>query len=325
MPVEITCKVCGKKKMITPYQVNKINGNCCSRSCLAKSRTGEKNSFYGKKHSEDSKDKIRISRGDMSGENNPFFGLQHTKKSKRMIALKQEKNFEDPEYQKKFHDSRVEMWKDPTYRENKIDSMIGVPLSEETKQKIGDAQRKCWENEEYRNHLVSKRKETWEDPEYRIKKSNIMKKLWESEEYRNNVLTPLRNIIRSPAYREKMSILMSGDKTHLWKGGISDQPYHKTFNREFRERVREFFGRRCFDCGMDEKENGAKLSVHHIDEDKSMCGDGSELSYVPLCVSCHRFFHVGDNNITKKKEYVDKLIDIYNGKCYYTKEEFYKN
>jgi hypothetical protein len=291
MPVEITCKRCGTKKMVKPYLVDPINGNYCSRSCMGKDRVGDKNPFYGKKHTEASKEKNSKSCMGRNGADNGFFGKTHTGDTKDKISEKQKENFEDPEYKEKFHNARVEMWKDPTYRENKIRSLTEQILSEDRKKKIGEAQKKCWEDKEYRIPMTIKRKQAWEN--------NFERRLRKSEQ-------------------------MSGDKNYFWKGGKSFEQYPIEFNEEFKERVREYFGRICIDCGMGEEENGAKLSVHHIEEDKTICCDGSELSYVPLCKSCHRAFHT-TSDAYKKDKYINKIINNFNGKCYYTKEEYYKN
>jgi len=48
-------------------------------------RSGEKNNFFGRKHSEESKRKAASSRRDYSGSNNPFFGKWHSEESKEKI------------------------------------------------------------------------------------------------------------------------------------------------------------------------------------------------------------------------------------------------
>lgn len=118
MPIEITCKVCGTKKKIAPYLV-KETGNYCSRSCKAKDMTGEKNSFFGKTHTKTVKKEIKRSCGDRKGEKNPFYGKTHTESSKDAISQSQRERYKDEQFKESFHDSRVEMWKDPKYRKNR--------------------------------------------------------------------------------------------------------------------------------------------------------------------------------------------------------------
>jgi len=50
--------------------------------------TGEKNPFYGKHHSEETKDKIRENRPDVCGEKNPFYGKCHSEETKQKIREK---------------------------------------------------------------------------------------------------------------------------------------------------------------------------------------------------------------------------------------------
>lgn len=59
---------------------------------LAKRRTGQKNSFYGKHHSDETKEKNRQSHlGLYDGENNPFYGKSHSTETKRCIGEKTRK------------------------------------------------------------------------------------------------------------------------------------------------------------------------------------------------------------------------------------------
>lgn len=105
-----------------------------------------------------------------------------------------------------------------------------------------------------------------------------------------------------------------------WQGGISIEPYCVLFNEKFKERVREFWNRKCVVCGKDEEENGRKVSVHHVTYNKEICCDDSEPLFVTLCTSCH-----SKTNFNKKhwEKYFKEMIynQNKNGKCYYTEEE----
>lgn len=121
-----------------------------------------------------------------------------------------------------------------------------------------------------------------------------------------------------------------GDQTPGWKGGISFEPYCPRFNNEFKERVREFFGRICFNCGKSEeeqikkqKQNGKRhqrLIVHHINYEKMACCDDTIPLFVPLCASCH-----GKTNFNRKRweeKFTNELMDKYNGECYLPKQYY---
>lgn len=77
------------------------------------------------------------------------------------------------------------------------------------------------------------------------------------------------------------------ENTSQWKGGISFEPYCKKFNNEFKESIRDKFGRKCFMCPDTEEDNGRKLDVHHVNYDKECICNGVECEFVPLCRSCH--------------------------------------
>lgn len=132
-----------------------------------------------------------------------------------------------------------------------------------------------------------------------------------------------RDEYRSKYYR--------GSIHHAWKGGISFEPYCLKFNYRFKERVREFFGRKCVECGKYESVNkyetttekrkcGIKLHVHHVNYNKYACCDTSKPLFVTLCHSCHSKTNSKRRNY--EKLYTDLIINKYGGKCYFTEEEY---
>ena len=119
---------------------------------------------------------------------------------------------------------------------------------------------------------------------------------------------------RSPAYG------LRGELSPAWKGGISFAPYCPKFNNEFKTRVRAFFDNKCVLCGKTKEENGKNLSVHHVNYDKMVCCNENEPIFACLCVSCHT---KTNHNRECLREIIEKKInEEYNGKSFYTKEEY---
>lgn len=97
--------------------------------------------------------------------------------------------------------------------------------------------------------------------------------------------------------RQKISDVLKGDKNYwygkngsenpAWKGGLSFEPYCPKFNEKIKEDIREQYNRVCVLCSKSEIENGKKLSVHHIDYNKSQGCKDHEWKLVPLCIACH--------------------------------------
>lgn len=89
------------------------------------------------------------------------------------------------------------------------------------------------------------------------------------------------------------NIYFIGENSFNWQGGKSFEPYCEKFNEKKKEEVREQYGRKCYICGKDEKDNITKtgkiwkLSVHHIDEDKEQGCNGKQWKLVPLCLKHH--------------------------------------
>jgi hypothetical protein len=122
--------------------------------------------------------------------------------------------------------------------------------------------------------------------------------------------------------RKKISEAKKGEKNYSWKGGISFEPYCPRFNNEFKEYIRNKFGRICFLCGKTEEENGKKLCVHHVNYDKN-CGcaetdkdkkaDDKTCQFVPLCNSCNSRVNTNRNlwELRIKNEMKNKLNGWY--------------
>lgn len=125
-------------------------------------------------------------------------------------------------------------------------------------------------------------------------KNCVKKSKYLSEETRRKISEA--NKLRSEETLRKIGEANKGEKNGNWKGGISFEPYCPRFNNEFKEYIRNKFGRSCFLCDKTEEENGKKLSVHHVNYDKN-CGcaeteedkkaDDKTCQFVPLCNSCN--------------------------------------
>ena len=186
---------------------------------------------------------------------------------------------------------------------------------------------------EYIRRISAAVKKRWEDPEQRMKMSELLKgrsfsdetrlKMSEahkgktlSEETRRKLSEANKGKTLSEETRRKLSE-RRGERHPRWNGGISFEPYCPKFNREFKERVRSFFGYRCAECG--EPQNGYKLHVHHVNFNKMSCCDNTPPLFVPLCRSCHA-------RTQKDREYWEehftRMINEYHGgACYFPKEE----
>lgn len=80
---------------------------------------------------------------------------------------------------------------------------------------------------------------------------------------------------------DNKKISQFGDKNPSWNGGSSFEPYCHKFNEKLKERIRDRDNRTCQGCGV--KENGTKLSIHHIHYDKENCYP----DLIAVCRSCN--------------------------------------
>jgi hypothetical protein len=82
-------------------------------------------------------------------------------------------------------------------------------------------------------------------------------------------------------YKPKPPII-SGEKSHLWKGGITNVSYSVDWTETLRRSIRE---RDHYVCQMCGKEQGdISHAIHHIDYNKKNCNPEN---LITLCNSCH--------------------------------------
>lgn len=105
--------------------------------------------------------------------------------------------------------------------------------------------------------------------------------------------------------RKKISNSMKGDKTHLWKGGITEENDIIRTSMEYKAWRVSIFERDGFKCQMPGCDNQERyLEAHHIYK----FSDYKELRFdinngITLCKKCH--------NKTKRRE--KKFIDLFKG------------
>jgi 5-methylcytosine-specific restriction endonuclease McrA len=141
---------------------------------------------------------------------------------------------------------------------------------------------------------------------------------------------------RSKEAREKMSNSQKiynkthpdrqiGKKNPSWKGGISFEPYCQKFTKEFKERVRAFFGYQCQECGHVWQLGETRLAVHHVNFRKdSCCNENLIPLFVPLCSgNCHS--KTNGNRPFWEYWFTEMINHLYKGRCYFTKEEMMKD
>lgn len=200
-------------------------------------------------------------------------------------------------------------------RKGKKNPNYGREFSKETKQKISDnhADFRGEKSSLYGKHPSKETREKMSDT-------------WK-ERFKNPENHPWYGRHHSDISKEKISTsnkesgIFRGDLNPNWRGGTSFEPYCFKFNEEFKERVREYWNRKCVVCDKTELENGNRLNVHHVTYNKETCCDDSVPLFVALCNSCHTKTNF---NIEYWEDEFKKIIysKNINGKCYYTEAEW---
>jgi len=200
--------------------------------------------------------------------------------------------------------ARGEYIRTPEIRKKNSKSKVGCIVSDTTKEKISRLS-----------------KEMWRDPDHKMRMSLM----------HIGVGNPFFGKHHTQESKDKISSSNKGklgmklDKNPNWRGGTSFEPYCNKFNKEFKERVRSFWGYKCGICGKPERENknrrggdGGKLDVHHVTYEKDACCNNKTKQYfIPLCVSCHS--KTNHNQEYWMKVISNKIDSELNGKCYLKK------
>jgi hypothetical protein len=131
--------------------------------------------------------------------------------------------------------------------------------------------------------------------------------------------SPRKGAKHTKETRIKMSCRIRGIPVEEFDKFIWCEGYCEKFDTPFKERVREFFGRRCVECGKDEKDNGRnRLYVHHVNYDKQTCCNTASKLFVCLCGTCHS--KTNGNREYWKQHFTDIINTKYKGNCYLPKE-----
>lgn len=221
-------------------------------SALAKARlkNRECHPFYGRQHSEETKQKMsELKKRFYCTHPNPFQGHHHTLETIEKIR---QKSLGRPGCNK------------------------GHSLSEETKKKLSLALSGKHRSEESKSKQSKTYMEMWQNPDYRHRMENLIFKSirgkGHSQETRQKISKKMKERLTDPT------------KHPNWRGGLSFEPYPSEFNNALKESIRERDNYICQKCGIPECECLTKLHIHHIDYDKSNCLPSNLVS---LCHKCN--------------------------------------
>lgn len=182
----------------------------------------------------------------------------------------------------KGHNNKGKKFSDE-HRKKLCEARVDYRHSEETKIKMSESGkgRKHSDESKLKMSIAKKGKYTGEN------NHNFGKKF--TEERRKNISEGLKG-------------KYTGENCPAWKGGLSFEPYCHHFNEQYKEKIRNHYGRVCFLCGKTEIDNGGKkLSVHHADYNKQCGCDDSICKCVPLCMSCHAKTSGGNRDYWEQK------------------------
>jgi hypothetical protein len=269
----------------------------------------------------------------------PIKRAETIKRMSDAIKLK----FKDPLYQESHKHAMQKRSQTPEWREKMRKQALDCHSDPNKKQNYINAIHQRSQNQEWRNNIKIGAQKRAKDPEWRKKNKEINQKRAKDpgwlEKQRQNALNQHSDPIckqkfidaiqkrsQNPEWGNKISLSKkgkcNGSKNSNWKGGLSFEPYCEKFNNDLKNRVRSFWNYTCGECGMTQENNNKKLSVHHVHYDKLICCNNKIIMFVPLCDSCH--MKTNYNRTYYEQKFTNLINTKYNGKSYYTKEEYEK-
>lgn len=226
---------------------------------ISDAKMGSKNPMFGQHYSED-----RRKQSSMAGVNHPLYGTHRSQETKEKIS--------------NTNKGRTSPFKGTINRHSEV-----------TKEHMsrGRKGRPPWNNGL-----------TAEDDDRILQGSNNP---MYGKHHSEQTLVMMRARIISEETRKKQSECRigkyTGENHPMWRGGVSFEPYCHKFNYQLKEAVRNRDNKTCQLC--DEKENGVRMSVHHIHYDKENC-------YPDLITLCRRC----NSKVNKKRmiKYYEELF-----------------
>jgi len=120
-----------------------------------------------------------------------------------------------------------------------------------------------------------------------------------TDEHKAKMSAAMMGNTRSLGYKhtDETKTKMSGENASNWKGGISFEPYCPKFNNKKKEEIRNKYNRTCIISGISVLQNGRRLCVDHIDENKMQGCDGIPWRLIPLAHLIHCRMQMPQNHL----------------------------
>lgn len=235
---------------------------------------------------------------DRNGSKNPMYGKHHSNKTLLKMREKAKERLKDP---------------------NRLKTLIEAGVKGAARAKETQTGNK--KSDLHKQHLSEAAIKRCSDPGWRQQASENATRRQSDPLVRKRIGDVSREHFKDPDFKEKHRKSCigrnDGEKSHLWKGGISFEPYCPAFNNVFKERVRAFFGYICQECLT--PQNGEKLHVHHVNFNKMSCCDTTKPLFIPLCRSCHSA--TNHNRDYWEQHFTDMIDGFFQGKCYLSIDE----
>ena len=157
----------------------------------------------------------------------------------------------------------------------------GKKLTEVHKKNLSNARKEFYKNNPHPRGMFGKTNK-WGHHSEETKK--LIGENARDRKYPNRKKPPVMHQQQKIKISDKLKGKNIGKNNGMWQGGLSFEPYDKTFNNKFKRVIRKRDNQICMLCGIHKEKLNRALDIHHIDYDKKL---SIPQNCISLCNSCH--------------------------------------
>lgn len=173
-------------------------------------------------------------------------------------------------------------------------AQTGTKKSDETRRKMSENKKEQWQDEIYRQKLSKKLSIVLKEKGFLVNKYGENHPAWKGGPEKRECficgkIFEVYSIINKGIYCSKSCAAKSriGERSAGWKNGASFEPYCSKFNKRKKEEIRNRYNRVCVVSGISVLQNGRRLDVDHIDENKQQGCNEMPFKLIPLSHKVH--------------------------------------
>lgn len=215
---------------------------------------------------------------------------------------------------KKFCSTKCQIeWQKNSNWEDRVGKEVADKIRKETSERVSGNNNPTCNPETAKKVSDSLKKYLKEHPEERKGENNAFYGRKHKDETIEHWRETKKGIyfLNEEQHLKRLENIKRGEDSHLWKGGISFEPYSPEFNKCLKTKIKERDSYKCCICNKETQ----KLAIHHINYNKE---NSNEKNLISLCYSCHSKTNI--NREIWEKIFVNLINEKYDNLTEYNSE-----